>query len=272
MALEPLSRILARIGTRTLDYLVDDDEPEPDPCPNCSGSGWVGRRVGLGHPDHGELFPCRCGLASVGSEEWEAVKAVRTEEALAETVRLQNFPDGPARTFDSFDVSVKGTASMVESARRFAAEEGPEVLVLVGQFGCGKTHIAQAVGRAYVEQGRSARYEIVARMLTKLRATQAPDSAYSLDDWLRWYEGRTVLILDDLGSKDAAETAWGREVVKEIIDHRLDSRSRLVITTNLSRPLMDRCMGERIASRLYENNPKLKTVEMVTVTAGDYRA
>jgi len=211
-------------------------------------------------------------LTSVGSDEWEARKAEMVEEALAEAVRLQNFPDGPAKTFDSFDESVKGTAGMVKSARRFAADEGPPILILVGRFGSGKTHIAQAIGRAYVEQGHSARYETAARMLTALRATQAPDSADSLDGWLRWYEEQTVLILDDLGSKDAAETAWARDVVKEIIDHRLESRSRLVITTNLSRPQMDTCMGPRIASRLYENNPKLKTVEMVTVTAGDYRA
>ena len=56
-----LKRIAANASSQTAargrEGAAEDDFPS---CLICGGRGWVRRRVSLGHPDFGQLFPCQC--------------------------------------------------------------------------------------------------------------------------------------------------------------------------------------------------------------------
>ena len=134
-------------------------------------------------------------------------------------------------------------------------------ILLMGEYGCGKTHLAAAIANSAIENG------IETLFLT------APD----LLDWLRSSYGNTatpyterfdeirniaLLILDDLGTQNA--TSWAKEKLFQILNYRYVNQLPTVLTTNLT--LMD--IEDRIRSRLCD--PELVT--RIKITAPDYRS
>ena len=109
-------------------------------------------------------------------------------------------------------------------------------------------------------------------MIVRLRGTYREASRDDLESWLLWYESRELLVLDDLAVRERSETPWVRDLLLTIIDYRLEYRKDMVVTTNCDKRDMVDALGERIASRLYGENPTLGIVEIVPISARDYRA
>ena len=87
-------------------------------------------------------------------------------------------------------------------------------------------------------------FVVVPDLLDRLHATFSPDSRTPFDQ--RFEEGRTapLLILDDLGTESA--TAWVREKLYQIINHRHVARLPTVITTSVSPDDLDPRIRTRI--------------------------
>lgn len=100
-------------------------------------------------------------------------------------------------------------------------------IVAVGRPGCGKTHIACALGHALIEQGRTvlvcSAYQLVQELLAAKRDLRLPKAM----DKLARFDG---LILDDIGyvQQDREEM----EVLFTLLAERYERRS-VLITTNL---------------------------------------
>jgi DNA replication protein DnaC len=117
-------------------------------------------------------------------------------------------------------------------------------LVLSGEFGSGKTHLAAAIGNYREEQGESALFVVVPDLLDHLRAAFSPNSLVSYDR--RFEEVRTApfLVLDDLGTQSA--TPWAQEKLFQILNYRYAARLPTVITTSQRREEME----PRLRSRM----------------------
>jgi len=102
-------------------------------------------------------------------------------------------------------------------------------LVFTGTYGCGKTHLAAAIANERVRLGGSALFIVVPDLLDHLRATFNPQSQVSYDR--RFDEVRRVplLVLDDLGTESA--TAWAKEKLFQLLNHRYVARMPTIITT-----------------------------------------
>ncbi len=127
--------------------------------------------------------------------------------------------------------------------KRYA--EAPEGwLVLNGEFGSGKTHLAAAIANYREEQGDSALFVVVPDLLDHLRAAFSPNSPVSYDR--RFEEVRTTpfLVLDDLGTQSA--TPWAQEKLFQILNYRYAARLPTVITTSQRREDME----PRLRSRM----------------------
>ena len=248
----PLRDILAGIAGRLIRV------PDEAVCAACG-------RVDMTYPGAADLVP----------RERQGVATCRCEEKRRGAARLlqqESFLPRPAKRFASFDPGVPGVRPVYDAAQRFVSREGPRALVLVGPVGSGKSHVAEAIGWHYLEEGRSVRYEKVSRMIVRLRGTYREASGDDLESWLLWYERRDLLVLDDLAVRERSETAWARDLLLTIIDYRLEYRKDMVVTTNCDKGEMVEALGERIASRLYGANPALGIVDVVPISAGDYRA
>lgn len=115
-----------------------------------------------------------------------------------------------------------------EAAKAFAQTPGGW-LVLAGEHGTGKTHLAAAIANAQVMQGTVVLFVTVPDLLDHLRATFAPDSHISYDKRFNEVKTAPLLILDDLGA--GATTTWAREKLRQLFNYRYVARLPTVITT-----------------------------------------
>lgn len=219
--------------------LSDAAVGESAPCPYCGGARFVRRTLPLGHPEFGQAVPCVC------------VKEERQEERLQRLQRYSNLNLLSRYTFAS--LSTRGRSSnpadqerylrSVQLARAFAQQ--PEGwLVLTGSSGCGKTHIAAAIGNAAIDAGFPALFMVVPDLLDHLRATYAPSSEVPYDRLFEQVRAAPLLILDDLGAQSA--TPWAQEKLFQILNHRFQSQLPTVFTLAVA---IDR-LEDRLRSRL----------------------
>ncbi len=171
-------------------------------------------------------------------------------------------------TFESFEAAGKATdkqgreslAAALTVAKAFA-QEPQGWLVLLGDSGCGKTHLAVSVAGQRLDAGHPVFFAFVPALLDYLRYTFGPDSRVTYDELFEEVKKTPLLILDDLGAESS--TPWAHEKLYQIIVHRHNARLPTIITT---RQLSD-SPKDPIASRL--NDPEAGVV--LPISAPDYR-
>jgi len=119
-------------------------------------------------------------------------------------------------------------------------------LVFVGTYGCGKTHLAAAIGNYRLAFGEEPIFVVVPDFLDHLRATFNPTSNTSYDHLFEQVRSASLLILDDLGTQSA--TPWAREKLYQIFNYRYNAKLPTVITTANDLGEMD----PRIRSRMLD--------------------
>jgi len=173
------------------------------------------------------------------------------------------------KTFDTFlpegvsrDPGVRATLRAAYE-RCWAFAENPEKwLLLIGTYGCGKTHLAAAIANQCLAHGKPVLFLNTPDLLDYLRAAYAPSSGAPYSE--RFDEIKTVpiLILDDLGTE--SPTNWAVEKLYQILNYRYNARLPTVITTN--RNIED--IDPRVASRLSD----AEIISTLHILAPDFRA
>lgn len=144
----------------------------------------------------------------------------------------------------------------VAGARRYLSDgdlNGHEGLLLHGPTEMGKTGIAVAVARHFLDAGKSVLWLEVFRFL-RLAFTDAGaaliDQAETVD----------LLVLDNIGTPEGTdgsdqvtlETRGRLKLLFEVINHRSSNVRPMVLTSNLTPAELAAQLGPAIASRLYE--------------------
>ena len=233
-------------------------------CPTCNGSGWIARDSSFRAP----RIRCACTrMQHRGRRLEEARIPSRYVEA-----SLANFdPSGPV-----------GTAFIAVNSflHSYSIETPNRGLVLWGDVGRGKTHLAVALVRELVlRYGVTARFIEFSHLLTDLKASfERRQGAASLMEELTEVD---VLVVDELGKGRATE--FEGSVVDELVTRRYNAAATIIATTNYApiapqgrattnlalgqqQPvsLSDR-VGERVYSRLRE------VCAFVSVEGDDHR-
>jgi DNA replication protein DnaC len=173
------------------------------------------------------------------------------------------------KTFATFDLradeglperEVKRLAQTVQTCAAFV-ENPSGWLVITGEPGCGKTHLAAAVAHECNRRGERTLFVTVSDLLNHLRATFSPGAAVRYDKRMEEIKKAPILVLDDLTIDSRNIAGWSREKLYEILLYRFDYELPTVITTN--QPLQD--MDLRLKSRI--TNEDRSVVEAITVPA-----
>ena len=172
-------------------------------------------------------------------------------------------------TFDNFRVD-KRWPSLLEAKQAAIelAEESTDTkwLILLGEVDCGKSHLAVAICRKWLERSRPARYVLVPIMLDDLRSGyNAKEGADTYDKKLNFLFKVDLLVLDDLGTQ--TPTPWAMERLMMIIDYRYVNGLPLVVTTNKDLTNLPGDDEHRIGSRLM----RFRDSRQIVIESPEYR-
>src|SRR6204780_2615552 len=199
-------------------------------CPDCNGTGWkiVERDEVSG--------ASRCGCVAVE----------RAGRVLAECDLPPLYENA---SFDNFSTLHDGELTRVFLAVRSYVRDFPNPakpgLLLMGDPGSGKTHLAVAAFRAILAKGFEGLFFDYQNLLDRIRSGYDSSSTSSDRETYRVAMEVDVLLLDDLGAHRV--TDWVMDTVTSIITARCNQRKPLIATTNLIDPEAGYATYERTA-------------------------
>ena len=211
----------------------------PGTCPLCGGVGFRYPTLPENDPDFGKAVPCACTRQEVNQQRTERLQRYSNLGALVDVTFDSTSPLGRSGA----RANQERFARVLEGARAYAAE--PQGwLALTGSSGSGKTRIAAAIANAVIARGEPAFFVVVPDLLDHLRATYAPSNPATYDDLFEQVRDAPLLILDDLGTQTT--TAWAKEKLFQLLNHRYSARMPTVVTISGSLEGVD----ERLRYRL----------------------
>lgn len=150
----------------------------------------------------------------------------RDSKQLQQRLRRASFETTKAiEDFDFHFNPLVPKAKVIDLATCLFVEKKENVLI-VGQTGVGKSHIAQALGHRACQAGYTVLYTPAHQMLAQLRAARADES---FDRRLLRFTSPELLIVDDLGLRPLENHEPGD--LYEIIRQRYE-RGSMIITSN----------------------------------------
>jgi DNA replication protein DnaC len=227
------------------------------PCPLCDDTGWKpiqdDARTGVRR-----VVRCDCWREQVG------------EHRLADSNIPKRYQHCTLANFAAYNESLE---QAVTKARR-VTESFPVAargLLLEGQPGVGKTHLAVAVLKQVIQStGARGLFYDTRDLLRVIRSTYDPSIRTTELEILRPVMTAELLVLDDLGAEKTSE--WVEETMNLIVNTRYNERRLTIFTSNYQdipddtepNSLLFR-IGHRMRSRLHE------MCEFVQMDGADYR-
>ncbi len=151
----------------------------------------------------------------------------RERRAIERRIRQARFP--VVKTLDSFDflaIPSLNKTMVLELARcEFLTRR--ENVLLLGNSGTGKTHIALALGLAACQRGHRVRFTTAAALVSELIEARDEKKLLRFQKQIAAYE---LLIVDELGFVPLSKT--GAELLFEMLSQRYE-RGSTMITSNL---------------------------------------
>jgi len=211
-------------------------------CPVCKGAGFVHPALDSGQVDFSRVVPCRCSKGELRKKKTEYLEKYSNLGALSQLTFDNLSPEGKATSA----IPPEHFAQVYQAAKAFA--DNPEGwLVFLGPSGSGKTHLACAIANHRLSLGEPVFYISAADLLDHLRSAFSPTSDTTYDELFERVKNVPLLVLDDLTLGSA--TAWAKEKLEQLLQHRFNTRLATVIITDVPLERMD----ERLRGHLVDN-------------------
>lgn len=195
---------------------------------------------------------CRC-EQEAKKAEWQQMENYQRAREVRELFSISNMGEKYLHaSFANFEHR-PGSEDALKIAKYYAThfdEFGLESIMLWGEPGNGKTHLAAAIHHHLVSQGKVVVFMSMPELLGKIRATFHKNNREREQHILRALNGCDLLIIDDLGAEKT--TDWVLETVFTIVDARYRSGLPILTTSNLSPQALPAQIGKRVCDRLVE--------------------
>lgn len=152
-----------------------------------------------------------------------------------------------SRTFDSFkeEENQEAKQKCLDYLRTYEGSERNSLLI-VGNYGTGKTHLACAIANKLIDEGIPILFDTFSGYLEKLKAEFDTTKRCCLENM----KSVSVLFIDDIGKEK--QTEWTRSIMFDIINTRYEDLLPTIITSNISGKELEEYLGGATYSRLCE--------------------
>jgi DNA replication protein DnaC len=188
----------------------------------------------------------------------------REDRAAERRIKAAGFP--VTKTLDTFDFAAQPSVNeaLVRELLRGDYIVDRENVLMVGNSGTGKSHLACALAFAACAQGRRVRFFTVTGLVTKLLEQR---EERGLERLHRQLERQDLLVLDELGYVPFSKA--GAELLFEVVS-RAYERTSLIVTTNLPFEQWTEVLGgERLTGALLDR--LTHRVQIVEANGESYR-
>ena len=177
----------------------------------------------------------------------EREMADREKRAAERRLKAAKFP--VLKTLDTFDFAAQSSINreLVRELARGEYIDRRENVLMVGNSGTGKTHLATALGFSACQQGRRVRFFTATGLVTQLLESREDRQQERLMGRL---ERQHLIVLDELGYVPFSKA--GAELLFEVVS-RAYERTSLIVTTNLPFEAWTEVLGsERLTGALLD--------------------
>lgn len=203
----------------------------------------------------------------------DGIKALRDRNRCKLIRSMSRLPQTVQKNFGNFDVSRISSMNkeMFDHLRSLSFLDAGMNIVIIGDPGTGKTHIAQAIGNLCCDRLYTTRYYKMVEIKENLRKAIERDKANSI---LETLSNITCLIIDEVGYCDPLSESESN-LFFQILDRRYDRRKGSTIFTSNMKPsewralffntsvakcaldrIMDRCIAIEIRGTSYRGQQK----------------
>lgn len=174
-------------------------------------------------------------------------------------------PDDIGKRFDGFDwKAVDGGKNALDAAKAFSyreefGEKKLTVMLLIGDVGVGKTHLAVASMYNFLlgNPGKTARYVRQTKLLDEIRQSYSERTTARILDTYSSYD---ILVIDEIGRMTL--TANNVTVFQQILQERIERGRKTALCGNVKSGDLEDILGKQNVSRI-------KAVGRIAVLSGE---
>jgi len=208
-------------------------------CKDCNDTGYIGTNI------------CDCLMELYQKEQKASLSSLlKLGDETFESFNLSYYNDTPAP--ESVISPRKSMEIVYEICVEYARKFGPQSMNLFfnGAPGLGKTYLSACIARVVAQKGFSVVYDMSGAMFSKFEDAkfQKADNLEEARDETKRFLECDLLIIDDLGTE--LITAFTISTLYEIINTRLITAKKTIVSSNMTLNEMHSRYSEQIMSRL----------------------
>lgn len=254
-----MSESIGRVMTRIVNTSACSEETEGYTCEHCNK--YIAA-ITVEVPQlciKNKILPtCECVVKREEAKIREAQNFAKKRE-IEKLFSISNLGERFSKsTFESF-LDRNGSETAYKVAVKYVKtfkEWNGESLMLWGEPGNGKTHLAAAIVNELSKKGYIVVFQSVPELLQRIRSTFNSENKENETQIMRALLECDLLILDDIGAEKTTE--WVEEKLFNIIDGRYRKELPTLYTSNLEPKELKNQVGKRSYDRMVETSLTVK--------------